>query len=182
MPRAKGTALISAVRFLRSQRQQAATILPASLHHYLHERVLESLWYPEEDCHALICAVAELLPMERSEALIFVGRAAVAADLQDGRYHGLHHASDVSGLPRRVFALWATQHDTGEMRMVLAPDGSGLLTLAGYAAPSREMCTLLIGYADETLRATGFQNPAIRKTACVLDGAPRCEWTSHNQA
>lgn len=181
MPRSKGTALIAAVRFLRKQREQALTILPARHHHDLHERVLESLWYPEEDGHALICAVAELLPMERSEALIFVGRAAVAADLQDGRYHSLHHAADVSGLPRRVFTLWGTQHDTGEMRMVLSPDGNGLLTLTGYEAASREMCTLLIGYADEMLRANGFSNPFVEKVACVLDGAPRCEWSFHDQ-
>lgn len=176
MGKAKGTTLVTAVRFLRSQRERAAQVLPPALHHYLHERVLESLWYPESDLLGVVSAVAELMPMERAEALVMVGRISVTADHTAGRYQHLHEGAGLSGLPMRVLALWKTQHDTGDMRLELGPGASGVLSLRGYADASREMCTLLIGYLGETLIANGIVDPQVKKRACVLGGAPQCEW------
>lgn len=178
MAHAKGTALVASVRFLRKQRMEAMRVLPGYCHKYLNERVLESIWYPEEDLLELIRAVAALLPMDGESALQMVGRGSVMAH-KEGSYRSLHEAADITALPRRVIALWGTQHDTGEMRMILnAPpaEPGGLLVLKDFAAPSREMCTVLLGYLAESLLNIGVKEPHVDKSACVLDGHPQCEW------
>ncbi len=177
MARAKGTALVSSVRFLRKQKLQAFRVLPVYCQKYLDERVLDSLWYPEEDLLELIRATAALIPLPPDEALRMVGRGSVMADQLAGRYRSLHEAGDITGLPRRVIALWATQHDTGEMRMTLEDaNHGGTLYLRGFSAPSREMCTLLEGYVAASLENLGLKNPSVTHSECVLDGATQCVW------
>ena len=61
MGRTKGTSIVEIVKFLRTRRDDALQALPAAVHHYLDDRVLESAWYPEEDLVALVGAMVETL-------------------------------------------------------------------------------------------------------------------------
>ena len=62
MARAKGTALIGAVKMLRKRKDEARALLPEALHRYLSVSVLPASWYPEEDLLKLIRALLEIMP------------------------------------------------------------------------------------------------------------------------
>jgi hypothetical protein len=172
----KGTVLVSVVKFLRSRRQEAAALLPPHCQSYLQERVLDSSWYPEADLVELIRVVAGMFPGNEEQALYLTGRAALAAFLRDRKYHDLHHVAVLADMPRRVVALWSTQHDTGQLRMQLSSDTSGFVTLTGFGHPSHEMCSVLTGYITELLGENGIADPCVTKRACVLSGAGECSW------
>ena len=58
-----------------------------------------------------------------------------------------------SGSNSRVFALWSTQLDAGEMRRIREGPGRARVELQDFASPSRELCLLIGGYIRGTLRA-----------------------------
>lgn len=176
LAKVKGTVLVSVVKFLRSRRQEATALLPPHCQRYLEERVLDSSWYPEADLVELIRVVASMFPGNEDQALYLTGRAALAAFLRDRKYHDLHHVALLADMPRRLVALWSTQHDTGQLRMQLSSDTSGLVTLTGFGHPSREMCTVLTGYIAELLGENGITDPSVAKQTCVLSGAGDCCW------
>jgi hypothetical protein len=176
LAKAKGTVLVSVVKFLRSRRQEAAALLPAHCQRYLEERVLDSSWYPEADLVELIRVVASMFPGNQEQALYLTGRAALAAFLRDRKYRELHHVDVLADMPRRVVALWSTQHDTGQLRMQLSSDTSGTVTLTGFGHPSREMCSILTGYIAEMLSEDGIVDPAVTKAACIVSGTGQCTW------
>src|SRR4029453_12144455 len=79
MGRAKGIALLDAVKFLRARRDDAGDVLAPELHKYLDEQIGTSSWYPEEDLVALIRAVAKLLPGPIDRALMMMGERGARA-------------------------------------------------------------------------------------------------------
>jgi hypothetical protein len=176
IPQVKGTVLVSVVKFLRSRRAEAAALLPSRCQAYLIERVLDSSWYPEADLVELIRVVARMFAGNQEQALFITGRAALATFLKDGKYHSLHHATALADMPRRIVALWSAQHDSGQMRMQMTSDSSGIVILSGFEHPSREMCCVLTGYIAELLSQNGLGTATVTKDACVLSGARDCTW------
>jgi hypothetical protein len=181
MAKAKGTTLLTLVKFLRSQREAARERLPLDLHHYLDERIQPALWYPEEDLFALIRVMLELLPLSRNEALAQMG-ATVAREHLEGVYGHLRLGeSKFDALTRNSRVLWASMHDTGRMTARVDGDAGASFELRDYGHPSTEMCVILTAYFSETLRMAGVVDPEVRKLACQLDGADACRWVAHWQ-
>jgi hypothetical protein len=177
MAKAKGTTLLTLVKFLRSQREAARERLSPDLHHYLEEQIQPALWYPEEDLLSLIRVMLELLPLSREEALAQMG-CTVAREHLEGVYEHLR-AEDRSGLAtlaRRSYALWASMHDTGKLVARLEAEARASFELRDYGLPSPEMCTIMGSYFSETLRMAGAVEVDVRKLECRLDGAPVCRW------
>jgi predicted hydrocarbon binding protein len=177
MAKAKGTTLLTLVKFLRSQRKAARERLSPELHHYLEERIQPALWYPEEDLLALIRAMLELLPLSREKALAQMGRT-VACEHLEGVYGHLRveEKSGLATLARRSYALWASMHDTGRMVARLEAEARASFELRDYGLPSPEMCAILTAYFSETLRMAGVVDAEVRKLECRGDGAPSCRW------
>jgi hypothetical protein len=177
MAKAKGTTLLTLVKFLRSQREAARERLSPDLHHYLEEQVQPALWYPEEDLLALIRVMLELLPLSRQEALARMGRQ-VAREHLEGIYEHLRfeNRSGLANLARRTYALWASMHDTGRLVARLEAEARASFELRDYGLPSPEMCTIMSAYFYETLRVAGIVDAEIRKLECRVDGAPACRW------
>ena len=171
MAKAKGTTLIGCVKFLRKNRDQAVSVLPEHLHHYLNEMVSPATWYPESDLIELIRALLQLMPGNRDEVLLLMGRE--TAKLQgDGIYsHLLEGGASAAG----GSALWSSMHDTGELVAGGAEHGRLQIDLAGYEGASPEMCKIIEGYIVESLRMGGRIATA-QKIACALDGGDRCSW------
>lgn len=176
MARSKGTALIPLVRFLRSQRGRAAAVLPPELQGYLEENVLASSWYPESHLLGLLRAAAELVGGGREQTLREFGRISARHHLE-GIYSHLRLESDPLAFPRRAFALWSSQHDSGQLRMTLEGDGMGHVRVEGYDSPSPEMCQITFGYISEVLSQAGLGEPCIAKKACRNQGDGVCEWS-----
>jgi len=174
MAKAKGTTLIGAVRFLRSQKDRARENLPPELHRYLDERITESRWYPEADLNGLLEALLRLIPGGRDEVLAELG-AQTAREHLEGVYSHLS-GGESHGISTRAFALWASQHDTGKFETERIKPGERLMTVRDFGHPSEVMCGILGGYLAETIRVEGATDVKIAKESCVLRGAPKCAW------
>jgi hypothetical protein len=167
----KGMTVLGSVKFLRLRRDDALHVLPAGLHHYLDERIRPTGWYPEVDLAQLVRATASLIPGPRDQVLEAMGEttarehAEVYGDLMAG-------GSSTS----RAFALWSTQHDTGELRMTPEAADRVRFDLTGYEDPSRELCLIVQGYLKGTMYMNGYRDVAVEKLACRLWNDDRCAW------
>lgn len=176
MAKAKGTAILGLVRFLRKHRDAALAALPAGQHHYLDERVHVSVWYPEEDLLVLARAVAGMLPATGGDPYEGMGRVSAQDHLEGAYAHLFRGMDDPLAMPARAFALWASMHDSGRLDTTVEPPDAVRVELVEFALPSREMCRIVGGYLAETLRIVGFAAPRAVQLACRLDGAASCAW------
>ena len=174
MGKAKGTTLISMVKFLRSQRERARAVLPVSVHGYLEQRVVASSWYPEEDLLELLKGMLQLVPGARDRNLQNMG-AAIAREHMEGVYEHLK-AHDATSFARRAATLWGSQHDSGTPTVTIEAPGRARYEIQGYGHPSREMCAIVEAYFVETLRIAGWTDVKAAKVACVNDRADVCRW------
>jgi hypothetical protein len=168
--KAKGTTLLGAVKYLRQRRTEALAILPASLQGYLDERIRTSSWYPEADLLELIRATARLVPGPTDQVLEIMGETTARehADV----YRDLLTGSSTS----RAFAVWSTQHDTGELRMTEESPNRVRFEILGYEDPSREMCLVSQGYIKGVMVMNGATDLSVEKLACRVWGDDRCTW------
>ncbi len=183
MSKAKGTTLVTLVKFLRSQRERARAALPPSLHPYLDERIHASSWYPEADLLSLMRVMVAMIPGSRDAVLSQMG-VALAREHMEGIYGHLKLDAndDPATLARRCFALWGSQHDTGTFRIEVERPGRALLEVRDYALPSSEMCGILTGYLGESLRLGGAANLRIVELSCRTAGADVCNWAAEWKA
>lgn len=171
MGNAKGAVLVGPIKYLRKRRDAALELLPPELAHYLEEDVRLSSWYPEHDFVALIRVAARLASDDPEAAIEAMGAA------------GAHEHAEVYGDLLRslsssssVFALWSSQHDTGELRGFSDSPTSARVELVGFDSPSDVNCTLARGYIRGALTANGFEDVLIDKRRCVMRGDSLCEW------
>lgn len=167
----KGVAFLGVVKFLRSRRDDALELLRPELHHYLKETLRASAWYPESEHAELLRAGAQLYPGSPDRALELMGE--VAARGHSELYHELLLGR---GSPSRTFAMWTTQHDTGELRRTRESANRMRFELVGYDDTSREHCLLLTGYFRGTVAMNGFSEVSVEKLTCKLWGDDSCVW------
>ena len=170
MGQAKGMTLVGAVKYLRHRRAEALATLPRELHHYLDERIRTSAWYPERDLLELIRATARLVSGPIDQVLEIMGET--SAREHAAVYGDLFTGSSTS----RAFALWSTQHDTGELHMLEEAPNRVRLEIIGYADPSREMCLVTQGYLKGVLIMNGASDLVVEKASCRIWGDDRCTW------
>ncbi|HTO70570.1 MAG TPA: hypothetical protein VMR31_11970 [Myxococcota bacterium] len=171
MGKTKGSAVIAAVKLLRSRRPEAQELLPAPLLHYLDERIVVAAWYPEEDLLALIRACAGVFPA-RGESIFESMGAAGARNHMEGIYADLMGREPSA----RAHALWRTQHDTGELRVAHAAPTSVTYELSDWTLQAADYCRLLGGYLAEIHRIAGAPDPTFLHPACRASGARSCVW------
>ncbi|MFI5316572.1 MAG: hypothetical protein ACHQ6T_12800 [Myxococcota bacterium] len=171
MGNTKGAVLVEPIKFLRKRREEARALLAPELYHYLEEHVRLSSWYPETDFVALVRAAMQLIPGDPDAAMESMGAA------------GAHFHAEVYGdlltsvsSNSSVFALWSSQHDTGELRAVWESPSAARIELSGFDSPSHENCTLCTGYIRGALAVNGFDAMSIEKPLCMLRGDDRCVW------
>jgi len=167
---AKGMAVIPAVKYLRQRRAEALAVLPAELHHYLDERIRGSGWYPERDLLELIRATARLVSGPIDQVLEIMGESSAREHM--AVYGDLLTSSSTS----RAFALWSTQHDTGQLHMTEEAPNRLRVEITGYDDPSREMCLVSQGYFKGVLIMNGMRDLAVEKICCRIWGDDRCAW------
>jgi hypothetical protein len=169
--RIKGVAVLGIVKFLRSRRDDALARLRPELHHYLTETVSPSTWYPESEHAELLVAGSQLYTGSPDRALEVMGE--VAARSHSEIYRELLVGR---GSQSRTFALWSTQHDTGELRRVRETATRMSFELVGFEGTSRELCLLFTGYLRGTFLVNGFFDVTVEKLGCKLWGDPSCLW------
>jgi hypothetical protein len=172
--KAKGIALVGAVRLLRANRARATELLPPDLQHYLNEWVQSSAWYPAGDLSRLLAALAKLLhPHAPDIALEQMGVATARA--QADVYRDLLIGG---GSTSRTFALFSTQLDSGELRSTREGPARVRFELVDFEDTSREYCLLLAGYFKGALELNALEDASVEKLACRLWGDPSCAWVA----
>jgi hypothetical protein len=167
----KGVAFLGVVKFLRTRRDDALELLRPELHHFLSETVRPSEWYLESEHAELLRAGAQLYPGSPDAALERMGE--VAARSHSEIYHELLVGH---GSPSRTFAMWTTQHDSGEMRRIRETSTRMRFELVNFQDTSREHCLVLTGYFRGTFAVNGFSDVDVEKLACRLWGDESCVW------
>jgi len=175
MGKAKGTAIIYAIKVLRSNKDAARNALPEHLRWYLSERILVSSWYPEEDFLEILRALAKVIPDTGMDPFEFMGRLSARADLT-GVYAHLIRQGDPATTLRRTSITWGLYHDTGKQEVVASGDGYVVTEISGYALPSRESCGTVKGWNAELAVIAGGKNVKATHKECVLDGAKACRF------
>ncbi len=175
MGKAKGIAIINAIKALRSMKDAARKALPEHLHRYLEERIMISSWYPEEDFLALLRALAKVMPDPGMDPFEFMGRVSARADL-GGVYAHLIRQGDPAATLRRTAITWGLYHDTGKQEVVASGDGYVVTEISGYVLPSRESCGTVKGWNAELAVMAGGKNVKAVHKECVLDGAKACRF------
>jgi hypothetical protein len=168
MGKTKGTIVLAAVKVLRSRRQESASLLPDSLHHYLQERIVVSAWYPEQDLYALLVACAALFPGGDS-AFEMLG-AHTARDHSEGMYSDFLSL----GAAARARMMWKTQHDSGDLVLTEETPHSATYELHGWEHASPKYCRIVGGYFTEVHRQTGASSPTYTHPVCRALKGDRC--------
>jgi len=167
----KGVAFLGVVKLLRSRKEEARELLRPELHHYLADIVHPSAWYPEADNAGLLNAGSRLYSGSPDRALELMGELAAR-----GHSEIYHELLVGHGSPSRTFAMWSTQHDTGEMRRVRESTTRMRFELVDFDETSRELCLLLTGYYRGTFAVNGFSEVSVEKLACRLWDDDTCVW------
>ena len=171
MGKLKGISIIGLVKMLRAHRDRALEILPPELHRYLDEDIRMGQWYPESHATVLLRECAKLFGGPVEEALQRMGEIAaqkhaeVYGELASGR-----------GTSSRTFAMWQTQHDTGELRRIRELPTTVRFELDGFEDTSREQCLMMTGYFRGAITLAGHSDPEVTKLSCRLWGDPLCAW------
>ena len=176
MANVKGSAIVLAVRVLRSHREAARALLPESLHHYLEERIQVATWYPEEDGLEMIRALAKITGGGANDVFENMGRITAREHRESVYSHLLVGDKDPLALARRGFAIWASQHDSGKLDVTLVAPGEARIEVREYEHPSTEMCEILTGYFCEWFTLTGLAEARLIKTRCCLRQDDCCSW------
>ncbi len=177
MGKTKGSVVLHAVKPLRKQRAAALGVLPPALHHYLEERIVVAVWYPEEDLKQLMSAVATLMGGPREQVFDVIG-AVLAQSHMEGLYADLKDRSP--GL--RAHTNWKTQHDTGTLSVVSESPTAITYELVGWDHASRDYCRAINAYLTELQRMSGDRNPRSDHTTCRTRGGDRCVWVVSREA
>jgi len=171
MGKTKGSAVLTAVKLLRSQKERARASLPLPLQRYLEERIVVASWYPEEELLELIRACAALLSAESDGIFETMGTWAARTHLE-----GIYADLLGRGNAARARTLWKTQHDTGVLSLRSESPSSAAYELTGWDHASPEYCRLLGGYFAEVHRLGGAASPTFEHPTCRTSGSDRCTW------
>ena len=170
--RVKGTAVLQAVKTLRSMGELARQHVPPSLQSYLVDRIIVSSWYPERDFIGLIGVVTSLMPVtDGSDVWELCGRLAATHDLGNV-YKGMVRGETLMRTVKVATDLWKLYYDVG--RHVLSGDDTRVLIDSyDYAAPAG-YCRFVSGYLREHLRLSTGKSYQVRDTLCTAKGDDHC--------
>lgn len=164
MPRVKGVSVIETVKVLRANREQARSLVPAPLHHYLEERLLASSWYPDVEYHVLLKAAGQILkPHLSTDVWEFIGEAGAAKDFT-GLYASVVRHGDPAGTMKNAGKIWAMYRDSGRLTSTTSHAGVVHIALHDYPLVSAELCGTLTGYYRKLLCLAGAQRVSVRLT------------------
>jgi hypothetical protein len=173
MLRTKGTSFVWVVKFIRSQRAEAAKLLPPELSHYLETRVLSSTWYPAADYWGLVrvtLAIAKMGP----EAFPQMGQFLARTDL-NGIYKSIVKVGDPARTMASASAIWRNYYDQGDLRAELE-ERAAVVTLHDFPETIRGLCGQLDGYLPEMAVAAGARDVRGVRLSCKADGDRDCRW------
>jgi hypothetical protein len=167
----KGTGMIGLVRALRSQREQALSLLPAELHDYLDKRIAITAWYPESHYFAIASVYMQL---HRDESWETAGAYAAQQALTTV-YKNIVVDGDLAETAARMRVNWRNYHDTGELTTECEA-GCVRVKVRDYGIVKQELCRLNMGYFATLLGMSGVAITSRSKPKCKARGDAQCVW------
>ncbi len=178
VPRIKGVSLIEVVKVLRANRDAALGLLHSKLHPYLHDRLLASQWYPEEDYLVLLEAAGKIMePLLTMDVWEFMGEQGAHKDFT-GLYASVVRKGDPWGTLRHAGKIWSMYRDTGRLSVERQSETLAHLALHDYVNAGSMVCGTLTGYYRELLRLSGASHVRVKMTVLRAYGEGPTEWTA----
>ncbi|HMJ14349.1 MAG TPA: hypothetical protein VK524_23195 [Polyangiaceae bacterium] len=181
MARIKGTSFIEVVKVLRANRDVAATLVPAPLHGYFHDRLLPNNWYPEEEYKVLLLVVGRILaPLITSNVWEFLGEQGASRDFAR-TYASFVRIGDPRGSLLLSGRIWSLYRDTGRLEVLLDPE-NGLRTearalLYDYELACPEIAGTITGYFRTLVRLSGGRDVRVELVKARPYKQGPSEWT-----
>ena len=180
-PTVKGTALLSTVELVRKRFGESG-----------HARVLEALAPAERAVvegpvlsSARIPHAALIAYMTAADSILGDGSFAFCEEA--GRYSAYDSLSRIFklllkltsplGMVKRAPGIWRHFYSEGELKILSAAQGHGVIRIEGFSNPSDAHCRRIQGFFFRVTEVTGGKNVAVRHTRCQAHGAPACEYT-----
>jgi hypothetical protein len=177
MVRVRGIAFIGCVQFVKDAygaeaHERVVGALPAATRGTFTGPLRDAVWKPLADLVLYAGTARELLDPTDETFYARLGFRSGSVERSQGGF--LPMVADMPTAIRLASVLWRSLYDTG--RMALVPDGPGraiakVTDFATTTALCQANCAALAGLLSSETRAV-----RTRQLACVLDGAPACEW------
>ncbi len=181
VPRIKGVSLIEVVKVLRANREAAESLVDPALHPYLHDRLLASEWYPEDEYLVLLEAAGRILkPLLTMDVWEFMGEQGAHKDFT-GLYASVVRKNDPWGTLRHAGKIWSMYRDTGRLLVERRDEELANLSLHDYANAGPMVCGTLTGYYRELLRLSGASSVRVKMTILRPPGEGPTQWTAEFQ-
>jgi hypothetical protein len=177
MVRVRGIAFIGGVQFVKDTfgpeaHERVVAALPAGPRGTFTLPLRDAVWKPLAELVLYAGTARELLAPADETFYARLGFRSGSVERSQGGF--LPMVADMPTAIRLAPVLWRSLYDTG--RMSLTPDGDGRAIAKVSDFPTtpalcQANCAALAGLLSSETRAV-----RTRQLACVLDGAPVCEW------
>jgi hypothetical protein len=177
MVRVRGIAFIGCVQFVKDAygpeaHERVVAALPDGARGTFTAPLRDAVWKPLSELVLYAGTARELLDPTDETFYARLGFRSGSVERSEGGF--LPMVADIPTAIRLASVLWRSLYDTG--RMALTADGPGraiarVSYLPTTPALCQANCAALAGLLSSETRAV-----RTRQRACVLDGAPACEW------
>jgi len=177
MVRVRGIAFIGSVQFVKDAygpegHERVVAALPSGTRGTFTAPLRDAVWKPLSELVLYAGTARELLDPTDETFYTRLGFRSGTVERSQGGF--LPMVADMPTAIRLASVLWRSLYDTG--RMALTPEGEGraLARVSDFPttpALCQANCAALAGLLSSETRSV-----RTRQRACVLDGAPACEW------
>jgi hypothetical protein len=175
--RIKGVSLIEIVRVLRKNRLASDALLPPALKGYLHDRILASEWYPEEDYLALLLVLGNILgPLVSGDVWEVIGEAGAEKDF-GGVYSSMVKKRDPWSSLALADKIWNLYRDSGRLELKREGPGRARVFLHSYPCACPEVCGTVTGYLKKLVELCDAKNTRVKLVRAPAPDVGPSEWT-----
>jgi hypothetical protein len=177
MVRVRGIAFIGSVQFVKDAfgsdaHDRVVAALPAGPRGTFSAPIRDAVWKPLDELVVYAGTARELLAPQDDTFYARLGFRSGTVERMQGGF--LPMVADVPTAIRLAPVLWRSLYDTGRMSLRADGDCRALARVNDFPA-TRALCEANCG-ALAGLLTSETRAVRTRQLACVLDGAPSCEW------
>jgi hypothetical protein len=177
MVRVRGIAFIGALQFVREEfgaeaHQRVLDALPEAHRASFSGALRDATWKPLDDLVAYAGTARQVLASQDDRFYERLGFRAGRVEREEGGFHPM--VADAVTAIRLGAVYWRSLYDVG--RMELLPEGEGQAVARIHDFPTSPALCQANCAALSGLLGTERQPVRTEQLACVLDGAPFCEY------
>lgn len=177
MPRVKGSAVTSRVRFIRERADERTyreirDALRPELRAHFDGGVLPHAWVPFELFVALNVETDARLGSGDLALCREMGRYGAKVNLPT-LYRIFYRLGSLPFILRKAARLWEVHYDSGRLDVQTEP-GYARLTIAEFETPHRSHCLSVLGWAEAAGELSGVKMISAAEIACRTRGDASC--------